>query len=499
MKPSNTFPGVLCLLAASELCAQSINISDSDLISAVRNIHGISEEAAIERLASEAEAADLYHRIELAELEGYGGAWYDTNSGRLKVGMKGAGKDWLVRHIGAEPVRVARSLKDLERIQQRIASLSLGAKQILSLAQDVRSNRVLVSVSPGRAEIVRLYLEVDASLRTELRAGGGVKIEERMLSTSTSSGTVVGAQGTRNLTWQESEGGVRPCSVGAAVSDGFVTAGHCGLTTHRIGNASNTQIGTMFQSEWSHASWGETTFDGGYVKTLSGWIPQPYINGYSDGTLTVPAKWAGVAKAPVGSTICRYGQTSQGPHCGELESENVKIWIKDRFYDQLSLVEKGCSEDGDSGGTYVAAGTLQVQGTNTGGGRPNELPFGCPYVYQEDDIPPFSLFTPIQRSLNLGSGHLLTAHGAAQPTVSGLSCPESGSGAGTYYCSIAHFNSQGATQVQWSANTSYYSYSTLMSGTCSAGTTVNVTVSVSNPYGVTHVPSSFPCPVGPPQ
>ena len=96
------------------------------------------------------------------------------------------------------------------------------------------------------------------------------------------------------------------------------------------------------------------------------------------------------------------------------------------------------------------------------------------------------------------AGSLLTTHGAAAPTLSGFKCPDmDNSGSNTYICQFAHYNSQGETDVSWSANTGHTAGGTLLYGTCLTHQTVAVSLSVTNPYGSKNEYITFSCPTGP--
>jgi len=56
------------------------NQLDGDLLSALMEYHGISEDQVIERLAHEAEAARLYSEIPGLVGDAYAGAWFDENT-----------------------------------------------------------------------------------------------------------------------------------------------------------------------------------------------------------------------------------------------------------------------------------------------------------------------------------------------------------------------------------------------------------------------------------
>ena len=239
--------------------------------------------------------------------------------------------------------------------------------------------------------------------------------------------------------------------------------------------------------------------DGAWIKTYSGWTPQYKVNGYSSGTLTVSGTWAGTLNAPVGTTACRYGENSGGPHCAAISARNVSRCLADctGFYpisiDGMIMINGICTNDGDSGGPLITPSN-QVQGTVTGGTRNS-----CP-----DSSSDVVYFQPISTTLSRAKSELvnnpvamLTSHGRSAPTFSNT-CPDPASGYGHFICSIGSYDSQGTTTLSWSTNTGKTSTTTVVSGNCSANQTVVVTLAATNPYGTTTSTKSFLCPMGPP-
>lgn len=212
----------------------------------------------------------------------------------------------------------------------------------------------------------------------------------------------------------------------------------------------------------------------------------------------MPAKWAGTNELPLYTHACRYGQTSGGPHCGKIIAKGqLTDWGYPKKVANVTVVEGSCSTGGDSGGTWLpASGSNQVQGTTIGRTEGNDCPNTDPP--REDS---FTYFQPISDHIfayEETAGSLLTAHGAATPTVSAFFCPDmTQSGMGTFYCTLGYYNSQGVTTVSWSGANLSWSSDGMAYGTCTALSTVVVTLTVSNPYGTYSSNKSFTCPMGP--
>jgi streptogrisin C len=429
-------------------------------------------------LARETEAAQTFRLLEERPVRGYAGSWFDGDSLTLNVAISSAEDSERIHAMGANPVPVARSLEQLEDTLERIAARERTAPQagvVLKSYIDYQSNRVVLGVAPGQG----------ASMRSQLRSSDvdlhSVDVVEVAEIPEFSTGAVRAADGTRNLTWQQQYNKVYPCSVGASVEGGYVTAGHCGYVGNNIGSASGQALGTVRGSALAQGK------DSGWVETNSNWQPQPHINGYADGTISVAAKWSGMNEAPVGSTVCRYGQTSGGPDCGTIVARNqTRTFSGGIVLNGITQASGICTNDGDSGGPYVAAGG-QIQGTNIGGSPTNTCPQPANEVY----------FQPIRHTLQQFGRTMLTAHGRNRPTVAGFRCPDlNNSGSGMYSCKIDYYNSQGATTLQWSPSGWGPSNSSFMFGSCVANQYLTVTFTATNPYGSSSTTATFRCPGG---
>jgi hypothetical protein len=154
-----------------------------------------------------------------------------------------------------------------------------------------------------------------------------------------------------------------------------------------------------------------------------------------------------------------------------------------------------CTEDGDSGGPLVMPAG-QIQGTDTG--SPNT--HSCSVSHSSFDV----YFQPIGTTLaratsSLGSPvAMLTSHGRSAPTISNYLCPDSANsdpGLGIYACDFTSFDSQGKTDISWTASTGDSATVEQIFFRCHpSDPPVNLTLTVSNPYGTTTKHTTFPCP-----
>jgi streptogrisin C len=376
--------------------------------------------------------------------------------------------------LGGVPVATRWSLAELEAVFGRVEDVQASGQNAETIREyyvDYPGNRVVVAVCTGSAVHVRELLAGDMDKIT---------ITETDAEPQFSSGPVRGGNGTHNHTWAvQYPPGPHPCSIGASVNEGYVTAGHCGYFSHEVRTSSNLLLGTVKKSTFPEVIDGK---DSAWVKTVAGWVPKPEINGYDLGLITVPAKWAGMNESPVGTHVCRYDQTSGGPYCGKIDARNVNVTLDDVQMKGLAKLSGSCTDDGDSGGPHLAQSGYSVQGVNVGGEPTNN----CEGYPQTAGI---VYFQPIGKALDLMGRTMLTAHGAIKPTVQGLSCE---SFAGKYVCKIASYNSQGTTGLQWKIG-QVVKQGTTASGTCTVGQWVDAALTASNPYGASVYNTSVKC------
>jgi streptogrisin C len=148
-------------------------------------------------------------------------------------------------------------------------------------------------------------------------------------------------------------GGNARCSIGFAVTSGFVTAGHCGTPGDTTTGFNNAAQGTFTASTFPGNG------DFGIVQTNGDWTPQPVVFDFQGGTLPV----AGSQEAPVGASICRSGSTT-GLHCGVIQAKNATVNYPEGTVTGLTRTDV-CAEPGDSGGSWLSGD--QAQGVTSGG------------------------------------------------------------------------------------------------------------------------------------
>nr|MDT0657715.1 S1 family peptidase [Micromonospora sp. DSM 115978] len=143
------------------------------------------------------------------------------------------------------------------------------------------------------------------------------------------------------------------CSVGFTVVGGFVTNRHCG----RVGMVVYTPAGARMGVFTAVSS---TTADWAHVRLDPGWRPVGQVRGPS-GT-HIPVR--GSVAAPVGATVCRFGNTT-GWRCGVIQARNVTIIFAGGGVLYGMTRTNVCAEPGDSGAPMMAGN--QAQGMISGG------------------------------------------------------------------------------------------------------------------------------------
>lgn len=470
-----------------------------DILSEVQSLYGITEEQAITRLAAEVEAAELDRLIRQLDITSYAGSWFDHDTRQLDVAISDPADAALIERLGATPVMVARSLDDLravrERAEAQLRENSATRDVIRKTYIDYRSNQLVIGTAPGHVTAVESAL-ADHGFSPET-------VQVIVTARPLFSAPVRGADAMCNDSFTLPPFNLptchdHPCSVGASIVGGYVTAGHCALTDNSIytdpASGSGQVLGTVADSTLTHAL-GYYAFahneDGAWIDTSPGWTPQAEVNNYGPGNVDVSAEWSGMLEASVGATVCRYGQTtspSMGADCGTVHAKDITIYAgQAEELNGMTQTLGICSEDGDSGGPFVTP-SGQVQGTLSTSAR-------CP-----DSSTDTAQFQPITTTLDRFQPDsqpliMLTTHGANAPTINGLSCFELGP---HFVCSINNYESQGETDILW-ASGSQSGTAWSFDGDCprwAGGGPISVSLSVTNPYGTTQETAYVDCPAG---
>ncbi|GAA0623931.1 trypsin-like serine protease [Kribbella sandramycini] len=286
------------------------------------------------RLAREKEAAGVEATLRTRLGTGFAGAWFETGGTTLTVGVTDASNAALVRAAGASPKTVSRSLIQLDALKNRLDSRAGRApKSVPGWYVDVATNTVTILTRPGAVEQAKAFATTSGLDASAVRFATSTEAPRPLIDVIGGNAYYIGS-GTR-------------CSIGFAVTGGFVTAGHCGQAGQTTTQPSGTVAGSSFPGN-----------DYGWVRVAAGNTPRALVNRYPG---TVPV--AGATEAPVGSSVCRSGSTT-GWRCGTILQKNASVTYPEGTITGLTRTN-ACAEPGDSGGSWITGD--QAQGVTSGG------------------------------------------------------------------------------------------------------------------------------------
>ncbi|WNV88695.1 S1 family peptidase [Umezawaea sp. Da 62-37] len=307
------------------------------VLAAYKRDLGLDADQAKARLEQERTAAATQKAVVQFTGGAFGGAWFDEASGKLVVGVTDPAKTGVVKSLGAEPKVVTNSEATLAETKDRIDRAGRAPASVTGWYVDGRANAVVVTVKKGAVDAeAQEFLDV-------AKAAGPVSVVETDRSPRLYADVVGGDAYLID--------NAARCSIGFAVSGGFVSAGHCGSAGASVTSGS-TPMGTFEGSSFPGN-------DYSYVKTSSGWTPSPTVDGYDNPDVTV----TGSTESAVGASVCRSGSTT-GWHCGTVQAKDQTVNYQEGSVSGLTLTN-ACAEPGDSGGSWVSG--TEAQGVTSGG------------------------------------------------------------------------------------------------------------------------------------
>ncbi|GAA2337242.1 S1 family peptidase [Saccharopolyspora halophila] len=325
--------GTVVALTMPATAAQQSHEQPDTMLGAMQRDMGLTKEQAQERIARDNAASRTSQNLENELAGAYGGSYIDQATGELVVGVTDAAKADEVRAAGARAERVTFSEDRLNGIVERLnAAQEQAPEAVTGWHVDPQQNAVVVTVKPGSAPEATRFAEANG-------AAAAIDVVESAAQPRTYADIVGGNAYTIDNSAR--------CSIGFAVNDGFVSAGHCGDVGSSTSGPSGTFAGSSFPGD-----------DYSYVRTGSDDTPQPYVNTYG-GQRAV----TGSSEAAVGASICRSGSTT-GWHCGTVEAKNQTVRYSQGTVYGLTRTDV-CAEPGDSGGSFISGN--QAQGMTSGG------------------------------------------------------------------------------------------------------------------------------------
>ncbi|MCG5445932.1 ricin-type beta-trefoil lectin domain protein [Micromonospora sp. NIE79] len=312
---------------------------DPAMVAAMRRDLRLTDAQIVKRVRVEAVAPAVERRLRERLGSSFAGAWIPQGGDRLTVAVTDTSATTVVTAQGADVSVVSRSEKQLDATLAALDRHGAAAgRSVHGWYVDVQANRVVVRVQSGGEPAARAFaresgIAVDAIAVVEAPEAPRPLYDVRGGDQYVINGNTL-------------------CSVGFAVVGGFVSAGHCG----GVGSP------TLGYNNVAQGSFAGSSFPGNdysWIRTNSSWTPQPWVNNYSGGNVTV----AGSQDAAIGSSVCRSGRTT-GWRCGTILGRNETINYAQGAVSGLSR-SNACAEPGDSGGSWISGN--QAQGVTSGG------------------------------------------------------------------------------------------------------------------------------------
>ncbi|MQA61923.1 MAG: S1 family peptidase [Actinophytocola sp.] len=332
-------------VTAAVLPSVSTAEPDSTVQDAISRDLGLTASQAEARFAQQNDAAATESALRAELGEAFGGAYFDSDTGKLVVGVTDDSAASAVEAAGATASPVRFSLSELDAVKAQLDDRTAAAG-VTGWYVDVMSNSVVVEVNQAEADAKTAgFLDAAEALSP------AVQVAEVDQSPSALSHVRGGDKWSTTLF---------VCSVGFSATGGngskhFVTAGHCtqgaGPAYGHNGDAMGSLGGSTFGMSGDH---------GKVDVTSGGWTLQGTVNRYGGDDVAV----RGSTEQPIGASVCRSGTTT-GWHCGTITAKNqTVIYINGGVVGGLTKTT-ACAEPGDSGGSFISGG--QAQGMTSGG------------------------------------------------------------------------------------------------------------------------------------
>jgi streptogrisin C len=310
------------------------------------------------------------------------GSYYD-DAGALVVAVSDLATATQVREAGGIARLVRFTADQLNAVQRRLDHLAIGssAGKVRSWYVDPVSGTVVVNVLKGAHDaITKRFLQ-------RAKASGDLVTIRSMSGQVTTTADDFSLRGGFQV--DKNTGYV--CSLGfnARTSRGtpiFLTAGHC-----TAGRPSFSRNGYILGNTRTSSFPGN---DFGTVSVIEGWDQQGYVEGWGAGNIAVK----GTARATVGSTVCKSGQTT-GWTCGRIVARNVTVNYGNNRIVRGLFQHTACVEGGDSGGANMTGN--YAQGITSGAALINGQ---CLEKYGETNE---SYSQPIGEALRVTRSHLV--------------------------------------------------------------------------------------------
>lgn len=319
------------------------------ILDAMKRDLGLNAAQAQSRVAFEHQAINIIETLRGSTGASFAGAWIAKDGKTVNVGITDKALADQVTAAGATPVIMVNDLTKLQDAKKALDKLNNTPTEslietadfsgIASWHVDVTSNKVVLSATAGHAD------QAEALAKQVGLSASEFQINEAKAMPTTFA-TVIG--GDAYIINQSSR-----CSIGFAVTNGFVSAGHCGTPGSAVTTSQGEAYGTFEASVFPGDS------DMSFVSTVGGTALVGEVDGYGGGNIAI----RGSSEAPGGSSICRSGSTT-GVHCGTVQTPGVTVNYPQGSVAGLTQTDV-CAEPGDSGGSWYSGD--QAQGVTSGG------------------------------------------------------------------------------------------------------------------------------------
>ncbi|MGW5704123.1 S1 family peptidase [Amycolatopsis sp. SB7-3] len=299
------------------------------------------------------------------------GAYFD-NAGALVVNAD-AGSAKELRSVGLTPRTGARGENALNALAAKVGTvIGKDVTQVQSWGPELAADQVVVTVQPG----------ADSALVRRLTAMPGVAVQTGVANGNTTQADVIPGQ------IMDLDPGTN-CSLGfpGTTSSGnnvLLTAGHCVEGNPDILNRNGVHIGRGVATQFPSTDMGLMDID-----------TEDTGRGYVDTRMGTTVRITGSSKAPVGTTLCKAGNTT-GWTCGKITAYNQTVRYSGESVATTGLAKSTvCTEGGDSGGAYIAGNT--AQGMTSGGPADGH---DCGYNEGANATGSYSYYQPVVDAAN---------------------------------------------------------------------------------------------------
>ncbi|KAH7014329.1 trypsin [Microdochium trichocladiopsis] len=325
---------------------EAANQLHPEILAAMKRDLGLDAEQATARVARELAATDVIENARRSTGDDFAGAWVARDGAAIHVAITNEARAAEVEAAGATPVFVRNSLTKLEQAKLALDGIDIDQVQTLdSTAEavgvaayfvDVASNKLVIEALPGSVAHAE-------GLAAQVGLADG---EFEVVTVQEMPTTLALIRGGDPYYINRSA----RCSVGFAVTTGFVSAGHCGTSGSSATTSAGAALGTFSGSVFPGSA------DMSYIRAASG-------STYTNAIAGASARITGSTVTAVGGSICRSGSTT-GVFCGSVRALGATVNYAEGRVTGLTQTNV-CAEPGDSGGSFYSG--AQAQGVTSGG------------------------------------------------------------------------------------------------------------------------------------